>query len=486
MARPSSASSKSNVPGKKVVGVVDTFRQSKPGRRTSSCDMIPTKPNLEGFQGQKDEDHAHSSMADMKRRCPPMGKNESEWVRSEHPGLLTMHDGTKRWYHCERCSYFNNRLYHSKMHYLRIHVKNGKSVIRKRKYHNESDMAPNVPILSHQSLEMPPRMERPMHNPSYSIPKQPEMVSAVPGSAKSVMLPSKPVPKYHPGFGGPLVMFSEVHPRSSCSDYTAIQDGSEPKKRRKSNFKKVTRKRLDFESKDGGAWSPDTAKILTFCDSSIGSGIHESKPLFFDLGVSNLNMVNSIPCKANAESWPLVKSETVTVKSEEGAGASIDKGMNECEVKKERNVGDDLSEHRDDGSIPMQLLTPQTSPSRPISIKSPMLHSPQHFFLCGDGSTLEGYPSVTPDRLKTPTRIPADDAVLHLCTSISSGDRMRTRAFTPMKGSSNPHVEAENTILESLICHEIMDTTIAFNDLDNFDDWGDNQVKMYLSQDMEG
>ncbi len=49
-------------------------------------------------------------------------------------GLKTYYDGSKRWYHCSLCSYFNDRLYHSKMHYERIHVKKGRSIPRKQKY----------------------------------------------------------------------------------------------------------------------------------------------------------------------------------------------------------------------------------------------------------------------------------------------------------------------------------------------------------------
>lgn len=55
------------------------------------------------------------------------------WEESCHEGLLTFHDGKKRWYHCTTCQYFNDRLYHSKMHYERIHVRQGKSMPRKRK-----------------------------------------------------------------------------------------------------------------------------------------------------------------------------------------------------------------------------------------------------------------------------------------------------------------------------------------------------------------
>jgi hypothetical protein len=81
---------------------------------------------------QQDEDDA------------PKKANVSDWSwePSEHDGLLTFHDGKKRWYHCQKCEYFNDRLYHSKMHFERIHVKMGKSMPRKRKYPNSS----NVPI----------------------------------------------------------------------------------------------------------------------------------------------------------------------------------------------------------------------------------------------------------------------------------------------------------------------------------------------------
>ncbi|EKX41820.1 hypothetical protein GUITHDRAFT_164310 [Guillardia theta CCMP2712] len=58
----------------------------------------------------------------------------SVWTRSSHEGLLTCVEGKKRWYQCIDCSYRNDRLYHSKRHYERIHVKHGKSAPSKRKY----------------------------------------------------------------------------------------------------------------------------------------------------------------------------------------------------------------------------------------------------------------------------------------------------------------------------------------------------------------
>eukprot|EP00802_Teleaulax_amphioxeia_P006734 Tamp_06739.p1 GENE.Tamp_06739~~Tamp_06739.p1 ORF type:complete len:776 (-),score=131.94 Tamp_06739:318-2567(-) len=58
-----------------------------------------------------------------------------KWVVHEtHPYLLTRLDGKKRWFHCSKCEYRNDRLYHTKMHYERIHVNQGRSMPRKRKY----------------------------------------------------------------------------------------------------------------------------------------------------------------------------------------------------------------------------------------------------------------------------------------------------------------------------------------------------------------
>jgi hypothetical protein len=55
-------------------------------------------------------------------------------VHETHPYLLTRLDGKKRWFHCSKCEYWNDRLYHTKMHYERIHVNQGRSMPRKRKY----------------------------------------------------------------------------------------------------------------------------------------------------------------------------------------------------------------------------------------------------------------------------------------------------------------------------------------------------------------
>ena len=49
-------------------------------------------------------------------------------MRTRLQGLLTYHDGRKRWYHCTQCKYFNDRLYHSKMHY-QVWVEHGESLV---------------------------------------------------------------------------------------------------------------------------------------------------------------------------------------------------------------------------------------------------------------------------------------------------------------------------------------------------------------------
>jgi len=68
---------------------------------------------------------------------PPL--SAGGWQKSEHTGLMSTWFQHKRWYHCELCDYLNDRLYHSKMHYERIHVKKGKQQFHKRKHTNALD-----------------------------------------------------------------------------------------------------------------------------------------------------------------------------------------------------------------------------------------------------------------------------------------------------------------------------------------------------------
>lgn len=57
------------------------------------------------------------------------------WVPCHNrPEILTYLDGRKRWFHCSNCAYFSDRAYQAQMHYQRIHVNQGRSALRKRKY----------------------------------------------------------------------------------------------------------------------------------------------------------------------------------------------------------------------------------------------------------------------------------------------------------------------------------------------------------------
>ena len=40
----------------------------------------------------------------------------------------------KTFFKCSKCSYKNTRLYHTKMHFIRIHIQNGKPSHNKRKF----------------------------------------------------------------------------------------------------------------------------------------------------------------------------------------------------------------------------------------------------------------------------------------------------------------------------------------------------------------
>ena len=57
-----------------------------------------------------------------------------EWSPSEFEGLDAYHDGQKWWYRCRECAYFNDRSYHSRMHYQRIHVNGGRAMQSRRKF----------------------------------------------------------------------------------------------------------------------------------------------------------------------------------------------------------------------------------------------------------------------------------------------------------------------------------------------------------------
>jgi hypothetical protein len=64
---------------------------------------------------------------------------QSPWVAHHtHPYLLTRHHGGIRWFRCSKCEYWNDRFYHAKMHYERIHVNQGRCMPSRRKYRAEA------------------------------------------------------------------------------------------------------------------------------------------------------------------------------------------------------------------------------------------------------------------------------------------------------------------------------------------------------------
>jgi len=64
-------------------------------------------------------------------------------------GVDVKYEGKKAWFYCSRCSYKNDRQYHAKMHFLRIHVNGGNSCESKRKY---KTIVPSVADFFRQTL----------------------------------------------------------------------------------------------------------------------------------------------------------------------------------------------------------------------------------------------------------------------------------------------------------------------------------------------
>lgn len=109
----------------------------------------------------------------------------TQWERSEHEGLLTYHDGRKWWFHCQSCDYLNDRLYHTKMHYQRIHVQAGKAMTLKRKYPaSQSGNLPSAPlVVSSRSPRV--KKESGDFSPSKSTPKSQNAKASPGGGGKA-------------------------------------------------------------------------------------------------------------------------------------------------------------------------------------------------------------------------------------------------------------------------------------------------------------
>ena len=84
-----------------------------------------------------------------------------DWEPSEHDGLNFYSDGRKSWYHCTQCEYYNDRLYHAKKHFQRVHVQNGRNLLKKQKYANVRPMEAMVQAACAPRKSKPKRPRRP-------------------------------------------------------------------------------------------------------------------------------------------------------------------------------------------------------------------------------------------------------------------------------------------------------------------------------------
>jgi hypothetical protein len=55
-------------------------------------------------------------------------------ITAYHNHLSKMNVIKKQLFYCTQCNYMNNRKYHTKMHFIRIHINNGNPMETKRKY----------------------------------------------------------------------------------------------------------------------------------------------------------------------------------------------------------------------------------------------------------------------------------------------------------------------------------------------------------------
>jgi hypothetical protein len=113
------------------------FRQKKErsrGKPQEAKEELEGAAILEYSTDVQQCESTRSAAPDEQVAASRASAQNNKWIPSGHTGLLCLHDGTKKWYHCELCDYRNDRLYHSKMHFQRIHINNGKSMPRKRKY----------------------------------------------------------------------------------------------------------------------------------------------------------------------------------------------------------------------------------------------------------------------------------------------------------------------------------------------------------------
>ena len=193
-----------------------------------------------------------------------------QWQASEHNGLLTYHDGAKRWYHCRECDYFNDRLYHCKMHYDRIHVKEGKAMARKRKYPATDlpDVIPSVPDVHHPVVASSPRRcvsSTPRYQPKTTESHTPNTSASAAPTPLNVV---GGVPVEHPS------------PSPSSDSRTSKTTPLKSKAARRSPVQASRKPASSFSALDStDVWDVRNSMVLTFgegvffSDSSSGPGL---------------------------------------------------------------------------------------------------------------------------------------------------------------------------------------------------------------------
>jgi len=88
-------------------------------------------------------------------------------------GLDVKYEGKKAWFYCSRCSYKNDRRYHAKMHFLRIHVNGGNSCESKQKYKKR---VPSVVEFFRQTLRKKTPEKIVEKTPEKIVEKTPEKI----------------------------------------------------------------------------------------------------------------------------------------------------------------------------------------------------------------------------------------------------------------------------------------------------------------------
>ena len=359
----------------------------------------------------------------------------SQWATSDHEGLLTLHDGNKRWYHCERCEYRNDRLYHSKMHFQRIHVKNGKSMPRKRKYVDGSAGTAPAPLPSAPTPRSTGRA-----GPSGEEPRSAEVLgvkSAVTPKRSGKMSASTP-PRQA---GSPAKSPKKEHAKLAKQRLTFSEPGQKIR-RVGSSLKVVDSRRCEVgEEDDWGASRNSSQTVMTFRDNSIDSAL-ESEAISgagvsFKLG--EMSSPASLPVGRNIIGAPggarrrtgaagkrgaVKREEEPTSPLQENTDAN-NWGLDHSEGILHASSSSARSEH---GSTSKDLTTPNRtpvcSPGRPTSIIAP-----------GSCGTLHTPLQDSHDRLRFVSRLSASPGMTTRCRTPTSNTLEMARS----PGPARPH-----------------------------------------------